>query len=228
MGIQAGDCQPDWQKLPQDIRLLCYEAALALEEGRGLDKLRPRPLPNDLQPARDDLIRTLVDLGWQSLPASGRGTIPTEKSLYDLIYGLSRRGHTLGLAWGAILELIEAGAAEPFVDLAAGEGCIFLRMVPERIEEYRRSMTPIEKPKWDEGSRTLSYGTVVCKKFRRFAEIQYAILNKFQEMDWPQSVSIPRRMSRQAVQDLNESLTPDCPIRFRYSDKTKSISWESK
>ena len=28
MGIQAGDCQPDWQKLRQDIRLLCYEAAL--------------------------------------------------------------------------------------------------------------------------------------------------------------------------------------------------------
>jgi len=81
MGIQAGDCQPDWQKLRQDIRLLCYEAALALEGGRGLDKLRPRPLPNDLQPARDDLIRTLVDLDWQSLPASGLGTIPTEKSL---------------------------------------------------------------------------------------------------------------------------------------------------
>ena len=49
MGIQEGGHEPDWQKPRQDIRLLCYEAALALEEGRGLDKLRPRPLPNDLQ-----------------------------------------------------------------------------------------------------------------------------------------------------------------------------------
>ena len=198
MSLETGGHEPDWQKLRQDIRLLCYEAALALGGGRGLDKLRPRPLPNDLQPARDDLIRTLVDLDWQSLPASGRGTIPTEKSLYDLIYGLRRSGHTLGLVWGAILELIEAGAAEPFVDLAAGEGCIFLRMLPEGVEAYRRSMSPIEKPKWDRESKTLSYRGIVCRKYKKYAFVQFSILDQFEKMGWTSSVPVPGNMSRQS------------------------------
>jgi hypothetical protein len=248
MSREAAGHEPDWQKLRQEIRLLCYEAASALEEGRGLDKIRPRPLLDDLQPARDDLIRTLVDLDWESLPASGRGTIPTEKRLYELIYRVCRRGHTPNLAWGAILELIEAGAVEPLVrprrplrsidpnasdkdvylDLDAGDGCPFLRMVPERIEAYRRSIAPIEKPKWDRGARTLSYKGVVCRKYKKFAKTQFSILDRFQELDWPASIPLPGIMSRQTVQDLNDSLTPDCPIRFGYSDKTNLISWEPR
>jgi hypothetical protein len=246
MSVETRGRDPDWQKLRQDIRILCYEAASAWEEGRGLHKIRPRPLSIDLQLARDDLIRTLVDLDWQSLPATGRGTIPTEKRLYDLIYGLCRRGHTPNLAWGAILELIEAGALEPFVrpgrplksidpnagdkdvhlDLDAGEGCLSLRLLPEKIESYRRSIAPIEKPKWDRGAKTLSYKGIICKKFRGFAKAQFAVLDQFERMGWPSSVPVPGNMSRQTVQDLNDSLTPDCPIRFRHSDKTNSVSWE--
>jgi len=122
--------------------------------------------------------------------------------------------------------LIEAGAAEPFVDLAAGEGCIFLRMLPERIEAYRRSMTPIEKPKWDRESKTLSYRRIVCRKYKKYAIVQFSILDQFEKMGWTSSVPVPGNMSRQSAQDLNEKLTPDCPIKFGYSDKTNSMSWE--
>jgi hypothetical protein len=215
--------------------VFCYEVANALEEGAGLDELRPRPLPKDLEPTREDLNRVLTDIDWRGLPGSGRGTIPTVIRLYDLIDRVIRRGHTLGLAWGAILELIEANAAElsvrprknaSWVDLDAGEGMPILQMLPEKIEAFRKARDPIQKPSWDRGTGRLSYGPILCKHFKRFAPVQYAILDEFHAEKWARSVKVPRRMSRQTVQDLNDKLSPDCRIRFGYSESTGMVSWK--
>lgn len=225
----------DWPELRHDVRSHCRKAASALRRGRPLTTLQLRPPSSDLKSAREDLIRVLAKLNWSGFSASGGKSIPDDKDLFDMIVQVCSYGHALSHSWAVILELIEAGAAEPLIRsrddpnvayLEAREQCVFLRMLPDRVEAFRLSRTPIEKPTWDRGTGRLSFGFDVCREFKRFADRQYLILDSFHEKHWPPSVDAPDKVSRQTVYDLNSGLRQDCPIRFRFSEKGHTVSWE--
>ena len=76
-------------------------------------------------------------------------------------------------------------------------------------------------PRWDRKSRKLSYGEIPCRKYVKEAPNQFKILDAFQAADWPNYVDspFPGNQSRltEAIQDLNEKLTEESPIRFRGS-----------
>jgi len=234
-GLDVSGHGIDWPELRHDVRSRCRKAASALRRGRPLATLQVRPPSSDLKSAREDLTRVLAKLNWSGFSASGGESIPTDAALFDMIVQVCSYGHALSHSWAVILELIEAGAAEPLIRsrddpnvayLDDREQCVFLRMQSERVEAFRLSRTPIEKPNWDRGTGRLSLGADVCREFKRFADGQYRILDSFHEKHWSPSVDAPDGVSRQTVYDLNRGLKQDCPIRFRFSEKGHTVSWE--
>jgi len=76
------------------------------------------------------------------------------------------------------------------------------------------------RPRWDEENQELWYGQVVCRRFRRAAENQTAILRAFEAAGWPKRVLDPletgpenahRQQTSDAVYALNKAIMQ---IRF--------------
>jgi hypothetical protein len=83
-----------------------------------------------------------------------------------------------------------------------------------------RDERPLENgpPRWDFDTLTLSYGGITCRHYKRHnAPNQFKLLNSFQSADWPRSIDSPfslDRTLRETIDELNEHLAEDSPIRF--------------
>jgi hypothetical protein len=123
-----------------------------------METIRPRPV--DIESERRALLDVLVDWKWDSLPARsvpGKEVLETKILLSDLIFAVSKPGHSLARVWWALLELVDSKVAdlwvrpssmlenlpegEPpthYLNLDRGDNCVFLVTTPERINVYIR------------------------------------------------------------------------------------------
>ncbi|MBL9081825.1 MAG: hypothetical protein JNK76_08480 [Planctomycetales bacterium] len=85
------------------------------------------------------------------------------------------------------------------------------------------------RPNWDRGTRRLTYkGKLVRPRVRitRVSKID-RILDAFQAMEWPESITSPltggQQEAHESVRSLNDGLKK---IRFHVSDSGETIYWE--
>ncbi len=85
------------------------------------------------------------------------------------------------------------------------------------------SVSRVEKPVWDNNLLELRVGNVIVKKFKWPAAVQFAVLEKFEELGWPNRISnplpekpncCPKRRLHDAIKCLNQRMENDL-IRFR-------------
>jgi hypothetical protein len=85
------------------------------------------------------------------------------------------------------------------------------------IQGALRKIRPPSKPHWDERCRQLSYGGVVCKKYKKSAPDQHQILKEFEARGWPSRIEnplAPREKLRDTLKDLQRSVH-DSPLVFK-------------
>ena len=222
-----------WQDLRMEVRLLCYDVAIALEHGRGLDNIRTRSLPEDIESARQELFRVLGK-GWSSYALASNGGTFKYAMFYNILYKTCKKYFDSNAAWCAILELCGGGSAELFIrprqslgpgNAWDGVGALFIRLWPEGINRVIDALTPKISPKWIRCEKALMHEKLICKTYDRFASKQFAILDAFEKAGWPKAIDVPGIMSRQTALQLNDRMDPASPIRFGFSEKGNSVSW---
>jgi hypothetical protein len=77
-------------------------------------------------------------------------------------------------------------------------------------------------PLWDREERELWYNGVLCRRFKREATNQFAVLDAFQKDGWPERI-VRFSEEDQTVIDLNKGLIAGSPIRFRQT--RRHIRW---
>jgi hypothetical protein len=88
------------------------------------------------------------------------------------------------------------------------------------INNFEAALSSIGEPvpRWDSDSLTLSYGEIICRHYkRRNAKNQVAVLDAFQNANWPRSVDSPFKLDRtlrEAIDKLNQGLAELSPIHF--------------
>ena len=85
--MSMGGQERDRPALRMEIRILCYEAAVALEKGRGLGDLRPRSLRKKIEAARHELFRVLENEWSGGRQTEGKSTV-SEINLYQLFISI--------------------------------------------------------------------------------------------------------------------------------------------
>jgi hypothetical protein len=89
------------------------------------------------------------------------------------------------------------------------------QMVPDAEE-------PRTLPHWDPDRLRLTYGTTVCRQYkRRNAPNHFQLLDAFAANSWPRTITSPfstDRTLRETIKSLNASLIDGSPIRFAVED----------
>jgi hypothetical protein len=237
MRDQAGFPGSDWQLRRIEIRELCRNVADAIEVGRGLEHLRPRPPRDEIEAASNAVDCALRSQDWSST-VDRNGTITYYKiRLMQLLYDVCDKGHRITAAFHAVVDLVDLGTADltvpPIKDprgpnLDEGEGCALLVTTNERINQYLQSKSPKENPVWNRGAKSLRYRGRLCRQFDRSAPAQFAVLDAFEKAGWPDVINVPRRMSRQTIHDINKHMIRGSRVRFGFSEMTKSITWRAE
>lgn len=80
------------------------------------------------------------------------------------------------------------------------------------------------RPVWDANLRELRFGDVVCKRFKRTAKNQEAVLSAFQEDSWSPRIDSPVLADKlhETIHALNESLVG---LRFSADGSGQGIRW---
>jgi len=100
----------------------------------------------------------------------------------------------------------------------------------------RQAAATAATPRWDAAGRTLYFGAVVVKAFRRRAPMAEILLQAFEEQGWPPRIDDPlpplagRRESvrlRREIYALNRRLTARL-IKFGMDGTGQGIRWEAR
>jgi DNA-binding PadR family transcriptional regulator len=115
----------------------------------------------------------------------------------------------------------------------------------ETLKDWQRSIgapssPPGSFPRWESKHRTLYYGIEVIKQFRVLAPNQIAVIEAFQEHNWPARVDFPqdlwrskrgmplKRLQNDTVRALNRhQRNPRVQLKFRGDGTGTGVLWEA-
>jgi hypothetical protein len=95
----------------------------------------------------------------------------------------------------------------------------------EVLDDLEAEENPTLIPVWDRDAKQLWYGEILCREYRRVADAQFEILDRFQVRDWPKTVPSPWRDDkklRDTISHMNEYHLSESPIRFEVSNMKPS------
>lgn len=95
---------------------------------------------------------------------------------------------------------------------------------PRVMWKWKIEDSPIVRPNWDKERRELRFGDATCKRYTRPAKKQWAVLDAFQEENWPPRIDDPLlgKLRYEAVRQLNSGLKL---IRFTNDGGGDGICW---
>jgi hypothetical protein len=100
--------------------------------------------------------------------------------------------------------------------------------LPTQTEGSLSTVPMPRSPNWDASTRQLTVGPILCRQYLRDAPNPMLVLARFQSEEWPESIDDPFNHSLtlcQTVKDLNRTLEPKCPIRFRPIGSGRRVAW---
>jgi hypothetical protein len=164
----------------------------------------------------------------------------------ELLRWLCRKAEELGCSPAALFrgcqELLGAGEFETAQEVLRGAGARWA-LTPSELEFARGllagsggtgSARRLETPRWDRPAMELWWRGVCIRRYRHDAANQRAVLDAFEEEDWPNRLDDPlpsaKQMSRkqrlhQTIQGLNKGQKPQ-QLWFRGDGTGQGVCWE--
>lgn len=138
-----------------------------------------------------------------------------------------------------IKELIEAGCLDSIANEQDENSFRLtprgLRLCVDVLRAYHQTQgaPAVPVPCWDRSTKLLTLDDKIIKRFRRTATNQERLLNRFQELSWPERIDcplpidleiVPSDRLKETIKRLNNSMD-DPLIRFRGDGTGRGVQW---